>query len=134
MAFLDHEYAIPERKARSIALFWRRIPTGPLDSCWEWRGARTEDGYGRFGAHWRAHVVSWELNHGRPVPPGMQVCHHCDNPSCVNPWHLFLGTHQDNIDDKMRKGRHGCGRGPRPNSRGDAHWTRRRKAADGLRQ
>jgi len=53
-----------------------------------------------------AHRKAWEDEHG-PIPPGMNVCHHCDNPPCINPDHLFLGTQKDNAVDMSRKGRHG---------------------------
>lgn len=52
----------------------------------------------------RAHRFAWEITFG-PVPAGMIVCHHCDTPACVNPSHLFLGTHEDNAQDRERKGR-----------------------------
>lgn len=80
--------------------------------CWIWRGnVNTATGYGRLffrGRNLFAHRVSFGLHHG-PIPDGMNVCHHCDNPPCVNPEHLFLGTDRDNVDDKMRKGRWGGG-------------------------
>lgn len=63
--------------------------------------------YGSMSIGWRqaaAHRVSWVLNIG-PIPPGQDVLHQCDNPPCVNPSHLFLGTNRDNIADKMAKGR-----------------------------
>jgi len=85
--------------------------------CWEWTGCRDgaprngsdpRGSYGRFaldGYHMMpAHRASYELFRG-PIPDGMFVCHHCDNPPCVNPAHLFLGTAQDNADDTVRKGR-----------------------------
>lgn len=64
-------------------------------------------GYGkvkRNGVTTVAHRVSWEMENG-PIPDGLQVCHHCDNPPCVNPEHLFLGTQKNNLDDRNRKGR-----------------------------
>lgn len=75
--------------------------------CWEWVGTKNADGYGLLiwdGKQYLAHRVSYEL-HRRPVPEGLFICHTCDNPSCVNPAHLYAGTHQDNMDDKVARGR-----------------------------
>lgn len=77
-------------------------------NCWEWQGARTL-GYGRFtlqggASSSLAHRISWQLENGR-IPDGLDVLHKCDNPPCVRPDHLFLGTHQDNMDDMALKGR-----------------------------
>jgi hypothetical protein len=75
-------------------------------SCWEWTAGKDPYGYGRFydGKHVGAHRVAWELFKG-PIPQGLCVLHHCDNPSCVNPDHLFLGTRVDNARDRDRKNR-----------------------------
>ena len=75
--------------------------------CWAWTGTTSKDGRGRFGANYRSNLayrVSWEIHKGT-IPRGLFVLHKCDNPNCVNPEHLFLGTHQDNMDDKRAKGR-----------------------------
>jgi hypothetical protein len=77
------------------------------DSCWWWRGAKKPSGYGNFymdGKYLSAHRASWMLHRG-PIPDGMNVLHRCDIPSCVNPDHLFLGSHKENFKDMMRKGR-----------------------------
>jgi hypothetical protein len=87
--------------------FWEKVQKG--EGCWAWTGA-TVYGYGRIGAGGTygpalmAHRVSWELHNG-PIPEGMNVLHRCDNPPCTNPEHLFLGTHADNVADKVAKGR-----------------------------
>ena len=71
--------------------------------CLEFMGARHYAGYGDLGGI-HAHRAAWEHEHGS-IPPGMFVCHHCDNPPCFEITHLFLGTHQDNMADMKAKGR-----------------------------
>lgn len=77
--------------------------------CWIWTAGRNKLGYGRFGLPGQyktvqAHRFAYEQFYG-PIPEGMFVCHHCDNPPCVNPEHLFVGTHVDNMKDMWSKGR-----------------------------
>ena len=96
--------------------FWSKVAKG--DGCWEWMAARDRKGYGMFqvgvGKTARAPRFAWELAHG-PIPAGLHVLHRCDNPSCVRPDHLFLGTAADNNADKVAKGRQ---------ARGDRHPSR----------
>jgi hypothetical protein len=75
--------------------------------CIEYQGCRDSDGYGDRtvdGKGWAAHRYAWFERFG-PIPTGMHVLHRCDNPPCINPDHLFLGTNADNIKDRDRKGR-----------------------------
>ena len=72
--------------------------------CLVWTG-RTNCGYGTFGTKLRAHRVAWELANGRPVPPGLMVRHKCDNPPCIEPTHLEIGTAADNSRDAVERGR-----------------------------
>jgi hypothetical protein len=77
------------------------------DGCWLWSGSKDRDGYGTYHVSrvtQKAHRVSWELSFGA-VPDGLCVLHKCDNPCCVRPDHLFLGTQADNVKDMNQKGR-----------------------------
>lgn len=80
----------------------------PMSGCWLWLGGvSSRGGYAYVyinGESFRAHRIQWERFNG-PIPKGMLICHHCDTPSCINPDHLFLGTHTDNMRDAVRKGR-----------------------------
>lgn len=88
--------------------FWRKVKK--TNGCWIWSGGKKPNGYGQISEGGRgskclsAHRVSYELHNG-PIPDGLVVMHSCDNPACVNPAHLSLGTHKDNSDDMIAKGR-----------------------------
>lgn len=112
---------MPGRRNRSFAdRFWSKVEKS--DGCWTWMAALHESGYGIIGLGGRgagvdrAHRVSWRMHFGE-IPKGMFVCHRCDNPKCVRPEHLFLGTAKDNSDDKWKKGR----ATPPPRLLGDAN-------------
>lgn len=93
---------------RYARLFWSLGRTARINDCWEWQGPRNPKGYGLFsyeGKNHTAHRFAWEMANQQVIPTGMLVCHHCDNPPCINPEHLFLGTQSDNMADSRNKGR-----------------------------
>lgn len=86
--------------------FWEKVEK--TDGCWNWIGAKSKAGYGQIRADGKcqyAHRAMWEKSHLLKIPEGFYICHRCDNPGCVNPEHLFLGTPKDNRQDSVRKGR-----------------------------
>ena len=107
----------PPRTSVRQRLLERHIKDG---DCWIWSGSKTSDGYGVIGVgrgkQVRAHKASYETFVGN-IPPGMLVCHSCDNPACIHHEHLFLGTPKDNTKDMYEKGR------ASPPLRGEAHPT-----------
>lgn len=89
------------------ARLWAKVIKAPDNGCWLWQGGRAEGGYGRFIVNGRptyTHRFVYELTFG-PIPEGLSVCHHCDNPPCCRPDHLFLGSQADNAADMWAKGR-----------------------------
>lgn len=108
---------LPNLTDNDIARFWSKVDK--TKGCWEWIGSRVRTGYGQFGVGGRrvnggdmylAHRISWIIHYGN-IPAGLCVLHHCDNPACVNPQHLFLGTDKDNAVDRDKKGRRNIPKG-----------------------
>jgi len=110
--------------------FWSKVDkTNGHDSCWIWKASKNKLGYGWFGMGGhrgkveRAHRVAMILS-GHSLTSENLVCHKCDNPSCVNPGHLFIGTQFDNMRDMAAKGRSGPRNRPERMARGDKNGAR----------
>jgi hypothetical protein len=108
-----HNRTFPPHEVLNI--FWSRVNKEgsipmhcpELGACWEWTAYCATNGYGSFRVRNKTilvHRMSYEIANGK-IEKGVLVCHKCDNPCCVNPKHLFLGTHKDNADDMVKKGR-----------------------------
>jgi len=102
---------LPNRISREekIWRFWSRVERTGWDRCWKWHGHKNPKGYGKFSAHLQlgddcAHRISYMLQYGN-IPIGAHILHHCDNPECTNPTHLYAGTPFDNMRDKVLRGR-----------------------------
>lgn len=105
------------RQPRPLAeRFWEKVDIRGEDECWPWMASTKQGGYGKIvsddGRFLLAHRVAYELTIG-PIPVGLVLCHRCDNPGCVNPSHMFLGTQADNLQDMRTKGRGNPPRGVR---------------------
>ncbi len=100
--------AAPEPAAGIVERFWSKVDRGGPADCWEWQASFSSDaGYGQFwlnGTQVRAHRLAYRLECG-PIPESLVVRHRCDNPCCVNPAHLELGTHKENSADRVKRGR-----------------------------
>lgn len=93
----------PKNTEKSFHTKYKKMPSG----CWEWQGGKLTGGYGEFKINFKnvtSHRFSYEIHKGK-IPKGMCVCHSCDNPPCVNPEHLWLGTSKENTSDRHNKGR-----------------------------
>lgn len=91
----------------TVEAFWSRAVRSAC-GCLEWTGSLNKDGYGHLGyrrKYWLAHRLAWKLHHSQEIPVGACVCHSCDNPKCIDPAHLFLGSQAENMSDMRAKGR-----------------------------
>lgn len=94
-------------------LFYKNASIPSDNGCMKWVGVKDKNGYGRFKSKQKivlAHRFSYQLYHGE-IPEGMFVCHQCDNPPCVAPNHLFIGSNKDNMQDMIKKGRKNAAKG-----------------------
>jgi hypothetical protein len=108
----DVEFGIAVIGPTDLQRFWAKVERKHADQCWLWTASTWNSGYGQFRVAlpcgrqktYGAHRFAWEVSHG-PVPDGLHVLHHCDEPRCCNAAHMFLGTHTDNMRDAASKRR-----------------------------
>jgi len=111
--------AIVNLSSEDTVRFWGKVDQKTEDECWEWQGCRFRTGYGQFSAKnkmWLSHRIAFFIHTGSN-PVGKLILHSCDNRGCCNPKHLRTGTHKDNADDMMDRGRQ---------ARGEGHYSRTR--------
>ena len=120
----EHRVKLPQLTPQEIERFWKKVDKtpgqGPQGDCWQWTGYCNEDGYGKFGLRGQAvsaSRVAYLIKTGED-PGQWCVLHHCDNPPCLKPTHLWKGTQRENAHDKIKKGRDGS-------LSGDNHWMRK---------
>lgn len=107
IASILYYYKIKRKKKTSEQKFWEKVDKKEEDECWEWKACKDTCGYGIIWynkKNTKTHRFSWILHYGK-IPKGTEVCHHCDNPPCVNPKHLWMGTHRSNMLDMRAKNR-----------------------------
>jgi len=111
--------------------FWNKVQKSSPNECWLWTAGKNKRGQGFFRVNYNkrkmdmAYRVSWMIEHKTIIPHGMEIMHSCDNPSCVNPKHLAIGTHAENMRDMMGKGRHRT-----DNKKGEEHYSAKLSEAD----
>jgi hypothetical protein len=120
----------PSHMMNKVEGFWFHVDIRKEDECWEWKSLKGTSRYGltkRNGKNIRSHRLAYELFYDTKIPEDMEACHKCDNPPCCNPTHLFLGTHQDNVNDREQKGRNKL-----PHSVGEEHGSHKLTKEDVL--
>ena len=105
---IDEDFYQIARFERTVTRYWSKVARGDPEACWWWTASKNGTGYGLFnfdGKQHLAHRIAWELHNDSKIPDGLLACHTCDQPACVNPRHIYIGTHQDNANDVTERDR-----------------------------